>query len=521
MLPFLYTLSISLMIAMPVILAVLHRRRFGTPWFLFCVGIITFTVSQAIHLPLNSWLVEIGILPSPEGGSSPPLWQTALVLGLTAGLCEELTRAGGYAILKRYRSFGDGVMMGLGHGGIEAMVFGGVLTAATVSALLPLSGGDFGSLDLTPGQAAALETQLRLLLDSPWQAALPLIERALAILLQVVFSIIVWRAFMLRKPGYVVLAIAYHTFVDAAAVYASQSAVDPWLIEAGFALLVLPGAIWLASIYRQEGQAVARETDPSGSQLAQFWTTLRKELLQQWRTRRVLAVAAVFGLFGLISPLLAYYTPLMLQSIPGGEQFAGLVPTPTSADAISQYIKNISQFGFILAILMGMGAVAGEKEHGTASLILSKPLPRSAFVTSKFAAQVLVYLAGFFLALLGAYFYTLVLFGEGDPSSLVLITLLLFAWLLPYVVVTLIGSVIGGTTTTAAGIALAGSVVLLILSSIPQIGSVLPGALLGWAGQIGAGGALPGANGGALAAVAVLTVVGLITAIAIFERQEL
>jgi hypothetical protein len=59
------------------------------------------------------------------------------------------------------------------------------------------------------------------------------------------------------------------------------------------------------------------------------------------------------------------------------------------------------------------------------------------------------------------------------------------------------------------------------LGNIPQFGSLMPGGLTAWAGQIGAGTPPPAPNGGALAASLALTVVGLITAIAVFERQEL
>ena len=34
-------------------------------------------------------------------------------------------------------------------------------------------------------------------------------------------------------------------------------------------------------------------------------------------------------------------------------------------DAVTQYIKNIGQFGVILALLLTMGAVAQEKDKGT------------------------------------------------------------------------------------------------------------------------------------------------------------
>jgi hypothetical protein len=41
--------------------------------------------------------------------------------------------------------------------------------------------------------------------------------------------------------------------------------------------------------------------------------------------------------------------------------------------------------------------VAGEKERGLTPMILSKPMPRWAFLLSKFAAQTLLYLLGFTL----------------------------------------------------------------------------------------------------------------------------
>ncbi|MEA3397920.1 MAG: ABC transporter permease subunit, partial [Chloroflexota bacterium] len=150
---------------------------------------------------------------------------------------------------------------------------------------------------------------------------------------------------------------------------------------------------------------------------AAFVTATRKELLQQARTKRLLIVTAVFALFGLTSPLLAKFTPELLSSIPGAEQFADLIPEPSVADALAQYIKNLTQFGFILAVLLGMGAVAGEKERGTAAMILSKPLPRWAFLLSKFVAQVAVYVLALGIAALGAYYYTFILFGPVDVGS--------------------------------------------------------------------------------------------------------
>jgi uncharacterized membrane protein YhfC len=144
-----YGLSILLMIILPVFLAAGLRRIAQPAWILFGVGCLTFTLSQVVHLPLNNWLATIGLLPG-KVYSGQPLWQTALIVGLTAGLCEELLRAAGYAVIQKIKPgwtrLSDAVMLGLGHGGIESMVFGGVLTAATVSALLPLVGIDLNTL---------------------------------------------------------------------------------------------------------------------------------------------------------------------------------------------------------------------------------------------------------------------------------------------------------------------------------------------------------------------------------------
>jgi len=424
--------------------------------------------------------------------------------------------------------------LGLGHGGIESTVFGGVLTAASIGSLLSLQNTDLSTLPLSPDQIAALRLQIQTLLASPWLAFVPLLERILAMGLQVTFSLIVLRAFQKRNVLYVLLAILYHMAVDAVSVVASQTYTNAWVIEGIIFLCALPGYLWLIWSFRREGAPTLRGNPPVKRDLSVLWEAFRKEMLQQWRTRRVLIVAAVFILFGMGSPMIAYFTPQMLKAIPGAEQFSSLVPTPTAADAMQQYVKNLTQFGFILALLLGMGAVAGEKERGTASLVLSKPMTRSAFIASKLLAQVVVYILGFLLALVGAYYYTLLLFGDLQFGPFAVLNLALVFWLLPYIAIALLGSVIGSTTGAAAGIGLLGMVVLLIASGIPQISALMPSALAGWAGQLGsqaAGGLTPGVGGstaplsgpatGALAFCFVIALVCLITSIAVFEQQEL
>lgn len=520
---FAYSISVLLMVGTPVLLAVLLRRRFRAPWFLFLVGSATFIGSQIVHIPLNEWLADVGLLPASGSLTGPPLWQTAIILGLSAGLCEELARAVGYALLRRRRRFEDGLMLGLGHGGIEAMVFGGVQVAAMITSLLSLQSVDLTTLNLSADQMTAVTQQLDSVNRSPLWAALPFVERCFAMVVHVLLSLLVWRAFAQRKAWwYVPLAIAYHALFDAVAVYVGQQTESVALIYGTLLLLLAPGLIWLWRVWRKEAGP-----RPAAASVRVEWrcfmAAVRKELLQQWRTKRVIVVAAVFAFVGMSSPLIARFMPEMFRFIPGAEQFASLIPAPSVADVVTQYVKNLQQFGFMVAVLLGMGAIAGEKDKGTAALILSKPMPRWAFVCSKFTAQTLVYIVGFFIAFLCTFYYTWFLFGPVSVGAFMFCNLLLFVWLMTYVAVTLTGSASTNSVGAAAGVGFGGSVLLMLAGSIPTLGSVMPGALLAWAGQVGLGTSTEPvtANGGALVAALVIVILCVLGAMAAFEQQEL
>lgn len=536
MILFAYTLAVLLMIALPVILATLARRRLGAPWWLFCIGMATFVISQIYHLPLNDWLTDLGILSNSASSQQPtvdsPLSvQTMLLLGLSAGVCESLARAAGYWLLFRFsRGRGDNrdsgsmgrwdsaVMVGLGHGGVEAMIFA-VIVAASVTSLWQMREQDLSLLNLSVDQLATLQWQLESFLSSPVRAVFPLIERFVAMLVHVTLSVAVWLAFKRRNPLYFVAAVLYHSTFDALAVYLAQFFQDAWAIEGILFALALPGLIW-AWWQGKETRQTVRPAMAWAAEWKLFGLSLYKEMIQQWRSRRALVTGVVFLFFGMGSPLLAKFTPEILRAVPGAEQFSDLVPTPTTADAMAQYIKNMTQFGFILAVLLGMGAVAGEKERGTTALIMSKLLPRWAFILSKFVAQAIVYGLAFVLAALGAVYYTSVLFEPFKFGPFMFGNVLLWIWMLTFAAVTLLGSTIANSTGVAAGIGFGGAVVLLVAGTIPRYGALAPAGLVGWASTLGLSGPIA-ANGGALATGVVWIVVCLLVSISVFETQEL
>lgn len=515
-----FTISIAFMMLLPVAAAIVLRRRYAVPWWLFCVGMATFVGAQLIHLPLNKWLADAGILGNLAESGAPAT--SALLLGFTAAFSETLARVVAYWPLFRRRLSEhpqDATMIGLGHGGIEAFGLVAILAGAQFTSLWLLRGADLEQIGVPVSQLALLEQQLAIF-SAPWLSLLAVLERGLAIILQITLSLLVWYGFRRRSALPILVALIYHTVVDAAAVYLVTRLDSPWLVEGALALLVLPGLLWAVRLWRTTPTAPPRTPRPVRSDLSSFMAALGKEMLLQWRSRRLFVVVAIFLLFGLGSPLLARFTPELISMIEEAAMFADLIPEPTTADAVAQYIGNITEFGFIIAVLLGMGAIAGEKEHGTAAISLSKPLPRWAFVLSKYAAQALVYGLAFVVAGVGAYFYTDILFDGLAAGGFLLGNMLLWLWIMVFAAVTLLGSTLASSTAAGAGLALGGAILLLVAGGLPAIGVFAPAGLVGWAGQLGLSGPVT-PNGGALVAGFALIQALLITAVAAFELQEL
>src|SRR3990172_2130988 len=117
-------------------------------------------------------------------------------------------------------------------------------------------------------------------------------------------------------------------------------------------------------------------------------TLLWKEWLEQRRSYRLLAAVIVLAIAGILGPLTAKYLPQMLASMADlPEGLAAMLPAADISMAIGEYSDNLVEFGALLALLLPMAAVVGEKVQGTAALSLSKPISRLSYVGAKFAVQ--------------------------------------------------------------------------------------------------------------------------------------
>lgn len=219
MLYVLYLLNALLMIFLPLALATVIERRWSVDWGLFGVGAVTFVAVQVLHIPFNWLLGQWGVLPQ-DVSTPATVVTTALILGLSAGVFEEVGRYLAY----RYwatgaRSWAEGLMMGAGHGGIEALLLG---LLALVNTLFLFAFQADRLLAVVPAaQQPLLEAQLSLVFSAAWyDALLGALERVLAMTAHLALSVMVLQVFVRRRIRWLWLAIGWHALLDAAAVYA-------------------------------------------------------------------------------------------------------------------------------------------------------------------------------------------------------------------------------------------------------------------------------------------------------------
>lgn len=210
-----------LMIGLPIGLGVYLTRKFKLGWRLWGIGAMTFILSQVGHIPfnlgLNALLKDSFLTTMPSGQQ---LIASAIIAGLSAGIWEEGARYATYRWWARdARSWRKGVLLGAGHGGIEAVILG---ILVLVSFFVMASARTNGLSGLAPADQMTLaQQQVNAYWSAPWYATLlGAVERAFTIPVQITFSVIVLQVFTRHQMRWLWLAIGWHALIDAMSVYA-------------------------------------------------------------------------------------------------------------------------------------------------------------------------------------------------------------------------------------------------------------------------------------------------------------
>ena len=223
-----FAIAILVDIGFPLAVTLWFRRRYGSAWRVWLYGVLVFAVFQLFtRVPLMTYLSTV-VGPKIAGSTALALgWTT--VAALTAGLVEELGRWLGYRYLfSRGRvayEWANGVMYGLGHGGLESILLvGGAAISSLASYMLVsrMDAGQMGGLLSTDQMQALLAAQQQYRAMPPWLPLLGGVERMLTLPIQVCFSLLVLQCFVRGERRWLWIAVLAHAVLDFVAPLVAQ-----------------------------------------------------------------------------------------------------------------------------------------------------------------------------------------------------------------------------------------------------------------------------------------------------------
>jgi uncharacterized membrane protein YhfC len=208
-----FTLFLSLFIAglleifVPVLLSLWLVSKISAKWGVFFIGAAMWFIAFLVRTPINS-SASLWVYNNFSGALY--IYLSIAVPSLTAGVFEEGARWFAFRFLAKDHRLENGLMYGVGHGGIESILLVGisVLSTAITAYFYPLT--------FTAAQLDAIAA------TPAWLAFVGLWERLAAISFHIGMSVLVLESFRQKQPFYVGAAMAAHFFFNFSAIYASQ-----------------------------------------------------------------------------------------------------------------------------------------------------------------------------------------------------------------------------------------------------------------------------------------------------------
>ncbi len=246
----LVSLEVVFVIGLPIVVALILRRRWGLPMRLAWAGAATFVASQIVHIPTNSLISQAFDMPSQ------PLLVQAVILGLSAGVFEEVARYLAYRFWqKEARSWRDAVFFGMGHGGMESILTGALVALTLINVIAISQAPDPSALGLPASTLSEVQAYWSMSLGGP---VLAMAERVMAMTMQLSLSTLVVLCFRKSRIWPLFAAILWHAVADAVSVYVGQS----WGIiaaEGALAVVALMSVGLLRLTYRTLSGAVPEQ----------------------------------------------------------------------------------------------------------------------------------------------------------------------------------------------------------------------------------------------------------------------
>lgn len=192
---------------LPIAAFIYLRKIAGATFKPVIIGVVTFILfSQVLEKLLHYIVITNKLFPNQI---------VFTVYGaLAAGIFEEVGRFIMYnSFLKNSRQWKDGVAFGIGHGGIEAFLLGGIGFVNFVVYSQMINSSTFEQI-ASKLPTDAVEGIKSILMSPSYTFLLGGIERICAFIMQLGLSILVLYAIRERKNIYLMLAVLLHALMD-------------------------------------------------------------------------------------------------------------------------------------------------------------------------------------------------------------------------------------------------------------------------------------------------------------------
>ena len=124
-----------------------------------------------------------------------------------------------------------------------------------------------------------------------------------------------------------------------------------------------------------------------------FVAFIKKELIEQIRSGKLVLLCILFVLFGIMNPAVAKLTPWLMEMMEDSLAGSGIIVTEVKVSAMDswvQFFKNIPM-GLIIFIVLESSIFTKEYESGTLVLALTKGLHRYKVVMAKLTVLIILW----------------------------------------------------------------------------------------------------------------------------------
>jgi uncharacterized membrane protein YhfC len=239
--------SAVLALGFPVVLLIFWRKKTKAPFVAALVGAAMFLLfSQVLESLLHVLVLRQG------GFVMTHTWAYVLYASFAAGIFEETGRLAGFKLLLRKHTGREaGVMYGIGHGGIEAILIGAVSAVANLVFMIRYNAGAYNG-------AASVANTVQTVMQTPAiMFAMVGVERVLAVCFHIALSVLVFQA--ANRAGKFWLypvAILLHAGLDSfAAAYQKGVFTSIVALETVVAVITLAAALFAVRLYRADAPA--------------------------------------------------------------------------------------------------------------------------------------------------------------------------------------------------------------------------------------------------------------------------